>query len=134
MPRRYKQCLGARRYQNYSVETLNDCLEVLRSGTLTQQQAEERFKISRRTIINKLKEAHPNKPGKLQMFSDEEEGLFVSSIVRFIEYGFLLDSFALRMIIKAYVSKCTRAVKKLKYNIPGCKLVLAFLKHHHLKH
>lgn len=130
MPRTYKRQPGARKYCDYPKEQLERCLASIRNGQMTQRKAEAEFNIPRRTIINKLKEHHINKPGQPQMFSDEEETSFVRCIIQFSEFGFPLTAFDLRMIVKTYLSKIGRFVKKFKNNIPGHEWALSFVKRH----
>lgn len=129
MPREYQRKLGARRYADYSKDHLQNCLDSIRSGQLTQRQAEERFKIPRRTIINKLK-GDGNRPGFPQIFSDEEESHFVKCILQFSDYGFPLNQFDLRIVVKTYLTRTGRSVKRFKNNIPGIEWVRSFLKRH----
>lgn len=131
MPRTYKRQPGSRNYRNYTEETLTLCLNAVRSGSLTQRKAEEQFKIPRRTIINKLKNHHTNNnPGHPPIFSDEEEAAFAACILSFSDFGFPLDAFDLRMIVKTYLTRIGRTVRLFNKNLPGKEWVQGFLKRH----
>lgn len=43
MPRKYKKPLGARPYANYSTESLEECLQEIRTKQLTQRAAEKKY-------------------------------------------------------------------------------------------
>ncbi|KAJ8930360.1 hypothetical protein NQ314_016838 [Rhamnusium bicolor] len=73
MPRKYQRQLGSRRYADYTAETLKNCLNEIRSGDISHRKAEEKYKIPRRTILNKLKGRHSKKPGKQPIFTSNEE-------------------------------------------------------------
>jgi hypothetical protein len=130
MPRVYRRKLGARHYANYSKEQLELCLAAIRSGTMTQRKASEEFKIPRRTIAYKLKNLHMNPPGQPQIFTDEEEESIASHIEIMGNYGFPLTEFDLKMVVKTYLEKCGRTVRKFKNNVPGNDWIKQFLKRH----
>ena len=62
----YKRIPGSRHYADYSSDKLNECLTDIRNGIMSRRKAELHFNIPHRTIINKLKDHHPNKPGRQQ--------------------------------------------------------------------
>lgn len=131
MPRIYKREPGCRRYCDYTTEKLNSCLDAIRTKEMSQRQAAEFFDIPRRTIINKLKTApNPRKPGYQQIFSEDEEGMFKKCLIGCCDFGFPLTTFDLRMIVKSYLNKTGRTVKRFKNNVPGKEWVLSFLKRH----
>ncbi|KAJ8912181.1 hypothetical protein NQ315_006148 [Exocentrus adspersus] len=131
MPRLYKRKPGSRNYRNYTQENLEMmCLSAIKEGCLSQRKAAEQFKIPRRTILNKLKKRYTGKPGHLKIFSDEEEMFFVQCILKFSDFGFPLDSFDLRMIIKSYLTRTGRSVRIYKNNVPGKEWLTSFLRKH----
>lgn len=127
MVRVYKRKLGARRYRDYSTETLEECLESIRTGTFTQRKAAEHFNISRRTINHKLKQQHVKKPGKQAVFSRDEEETFVSYIEAMSDYGFPLTQQDLSYIVTCYLNKIDRKVKQFPNNIPGKDWMKSFV-------
>lgn len=131
MPRTYKRQPGCRRYCDYSEEKLNKCLEAIKSNEMSQRQAAVFYDIPRRTLINKLKNhKNPRKPGYQQIFSKEEEDMFKKCLIGCCDFGFPLSTFDLRMIVKSYLEKTGRTVKRFKNNVPGKEWVLSFLKRH----
>lgn len=129
MGRVYKRKLGARRYADYTAEQLGACLNAVRAG-MSSRLAAETYKIPRRTICNKLKGVHPNKPGYPQVFTQEEERRFVACIHNLSDYGFPVDEVELRHIIKTYLDRQGRSVQRFKNNLPGRDWAKSFLRRH----
>lgn len=133
MPRIYKRQPGSRRYQDYSQEKLDHCLNAVRNKEITQRQAEEIYRIPRRTIINKLRIVDgqkQKKPGYQQIFSKEEEDVFEKCIIGFCDFGFPLTVFDLRMIVHSYLNRIGRTITRFKNNVPGEEWAQSFLKRH----
>lgn len=129
MGRVHKRRPGSRRYCDYTSETLEKCLTAIQNG-MTQRKAEETFKIPRRTINNKLKKKHSLKPGYPPIFTADEEEAFVSCIQSASAFGFPVNEFELRCIIKTYLQRQGRTVKRFKNNFPGREWIKNFLKRH----
>lgn len=130
MPRNYKRKLGSRTYSDYSNETLQECLREIISGRISQRKAAEKYKIPRRTIYNKIKSKHQNRPGKQPVFSSYEENEFTNCIISMAEFGFPVNLTELRHIIKNYLNQCGRQIKMFKDNYPGREWVKCFLQRH----
>ena len=97
--------LGTRNYANYTPEALEECVEAIRSGELTQRAAETRYGIPRSTI-NKLKCKHMNKVGYSRIFSEEEEELvFEQHLIKLCDYGFPVVELDFRYTVKNYFDK-----------------------------
>lgn len=127
MPSKYKRQPGSRMYHDYTEDQLYECLEAIRSGEMSQRQAEAHFKICRSTIKNKLKNRHISSPGHPSVFSKEEEQAFASHIDKLCEYGFPIDEVDLRFIAKAYLSRQGKIVRQFKDNLPGRDWAKSFL-------
>lgn len=130
MPRNYIKKLGSRTYRNYSDDYLDECLNKIRNGQLTQRVAAAQYNIPRSTLKNKLKGAHVQKHGKPPVFTEEEESSFVQHLLKLSEYGFPVDEFDFRMVVKNYLSKKGCTVAQFKNNIPGYEWCKLFLKRH----
>lgn len=130
MPRVYKRKLGARKYADYSKEQLQLCLAAIKSGQMSQRKASIQFNIPRRTLVYKIKNAHMNRPGQPQIFTDEEEEAIASHIEIMGTYGFPLTEHDLKIVVKMYLEKSGRIVRKFKNNTPGNDWVKQFLKRH----
>lgn len=128
MPSKYKRQPGSRKYQDYTEDKLNECLEAIRSGEMSQRQAEAHFKICRSTIKNKLKNLHSSSPGHPSVFTMEEEQAFASHVDKLCEYGFPIDELDLRFIAKAYLNRQGKIVREFKDNLPGRDWAKCFLR------
>ncbi|XP_047990507.1 uncharacterized protein LOC125229660 [Leguminivora glycinivorella] len=134
MPRKYVRRIDARRYKAYTEDALEECLRAIESKVLTQRKAAAEFNIPRRTLINRIKARKDRKkvggPGFPPIFNDEEELHFCDCVERMGQYGFPLSELDLRMIVKAYLDKIGRNVKRFKSNMPGTEWVSSFLRRH----
>ncbi|CAH2103358.1 unnamed protein product [Euphydryas editha] len=134
MPRKYIRRADARRYKAYSKEKLEECLLTLQNKTMTQREAEKHFNIPRRTIINYIKARRMNvpirPPGLPLVFDDEEESQFSGCLKLMGTYGFPVSESDFRYIVKAYLDKTGRTVKRFKNNMPGTEWVASFLSRH----
>lgn len=128
MPRIHKRKAGARRYADYSDEALQECLTAVTNGDMSQRAAAAHFKIPRRTINHKLKNLHEKKPGKPTIFSHEEEEVIGSCVIEMSNFGFPVDSFDLKHIVKDYLEVRGRNVPQFKNNMPGDDWVRNFVR------
>lgn len=128
MPRKYNRKLGSRRYADYTPETLQTCLDAIRRGQISHRNAEKKYNIPRRTILNKLKERHSTNPGKQPIFTSDKEHSLVDCLITLGNYGFpILNSRELRHIIKNYLNRCGREVKTFQNNLPGPDWLRTFI-------
>ena len=58
MVRKYNRVLGTKHYQNYSPESLAECIQLIKNKQITVKMASERFKIPKRTLFRKLKDSN----------------------------------------------------------------------------
>lgn len=130
MPRTYKRSLGSRRYADYSEEKLQECLNEIRIGAISHRRAEAKYGIPRRTILNKLKGKHTNKPGRQNIFTIDEENSFVNCLISMGNFGFPVNSMEARQLIRNYLNRCGREVKIFQNNIPGSDWMKNFIKRH----
>jgi hypothetical protein len=130
MPRKYKGTLGSRTYAAYSERCLEEALAAITSGSLTQRDAALKYKIPRSTLKSKLKGKHNRNAGGQTVFTSEQEEKFAQYTIAMSTFGFPIDTFDLRCIIKSYLDRKGRTVKKFKSNMPGKDWTDSFLKRH----
>lgn len=130
MPSKYKRLPGSRKYKDFSTDRLQECLNAIRSGEMSQREAEAHFKISRSTIKRRLKSETPKSPGHPKVFTEEEERAFASHLDKICEYGFPVDELDFRFIVKSYLELHGRTVNVFKNNLPGRDWVKSFLIRH----
>ncbi|XP_039298507.1 tigger transposable element-derived protein 7-like [Nilaparvata lugens] len=130
MPQNYQRQVGARKYTDYSAETLQMCLNDIQNGLRSQRNAAEHYGIPRSTIKNKLKGNLREKVGRPTIFTEEEEKCFENHIHKLAEYGFPTNELDIRFTIKSYLDKQGRQVKQFSNNLPGKDWVISFRKRH----
>jgi len=130
MPRTYKRVLGSRPYAPYSQTKVVEALAELASGRLTQRQASIQYGIPRSTLKNKLKGRHSKPHGGQTVLSAEEEDSFCQYAVAMSTFGFPVDTFDLRCIVKSYLDRRGCVVPKFRNNMPGKEWTVSFLKRH----
>lgn len=103
-------------------------LDSVRNSTITQRSAQEFFKVKRRTINNKLKGRHFNRPRKPDVLSSEGEEMFVKCILLTSDLGFPTDNFNLQHFIKDYLEAKAKSVKQFQNNLLRRDWMNSFLK------
>lgn len=130
MPRIKKKPLGTRHYVNYSDEVLNECLQEINSGRMTQRAAAAAYKIPRSTIKNKLKGKHTKLVGRSRVFTDAEETSFEHHLIKLAEYEFPVIESDFRLIVQSFLNKKGVKIDVFKNNLPGYEWTKSFLKRH----
>uniref|UniRef100_A0A8D8QZF0 Jerky protein homolog-like n=2 Tax=Cacopsylla melanoneura TaxID=428564 RepID=A0A8D8QZF0_9HEMI len=130
MPRKKRQVPGTRGYRNYSDDKLAECVEAIRSKTLTQRAAEKAYGISRSTIKAKLKGNHNKSVGRQKIFSEQEETSFVQHMIKMSDFGFPMIEMDFRFAAKAYLGKRGVKIPQFRNNLPGYDWAKAFIKRH----
>lgn len=127
MGRKYKPKLGARRYRNYSEETLRKAVNAIKINGMSYKDAESLFNIPYRTLWNKVNERHTEKVGGQPLLSELEERHLVDVLLAASEFGSPVTSLDLRHIVKRYLDRCGKRIPKLPDNFPGHDWVLNFI-------
>lgn len=110
MPCNHKRTAGSRHYQDYSVDTLNQAV-----GNVH----EKRFSaISQRTVGNNLKGKPKGSVGRTIILTSNEELVFKEHVIAISDFGFLFDTYDLRMIFNMYLDRKGVTAKPFKNNIP----------------
>ena len=73
MPHEHKQVPGSCRYKDCTDKMLEECVQRVKSGNLTQRNAEKEYKISKSTVKNKLAGKHPKSVFWSQVLSFNEK-------------------------------------------------------------
>lgn len=129
MPRKYKK-KGARHYHNYTEENVMNALQAVRQG-MSFRDASATFKIPIRTLYYKRSGKHPGASGGQTALTQIEERHFVDVLIATAEFGAPLTIFDLKMIIKSYLNKEGKTIKKFKNgDTPGKDWCYNFLDQH----
>lgn len=126
---KYKRKLEARRYRDYGDDTLQTALQEMRSG-MSSRTAECRFKIPRRTLLNKLQNRHSADVGRPKCLSEIEERHLVDVLIASAEFGSPMRKLDLRMLVKNYLDETGVSLSCFKDNLPGREWVSSFLTRH----
>ena len=99
MPRKHKRKIGARSYRDYSQDQITSAVKAVNKG-MTLRQAEKIFKVSMRTIKNKVDKVHMQELGKPRILTDTEEKDPVAYAKLCADWGQPMSKIELRMIAK----------------------------------
>ena len=114
----------SRKYGDYSQQQIDLAVAAVKKG-LSLRAAENKFKIPMKTISNKVRCAHVNRPGRPCVFSDAKEKEMVKMSQVCAEWGQPLDKLDLRMVAKKLLDKHGRRVAQFRNNLPGDDLLLS---------
>jgi hypothetical protein len=125
--RTYKRKLGSVPYRTYSEESFNRALQLIEDG-VSQREAANICKVPRSTLSDRCAGRHVKNVGGQSTLSPTEESDLVSYIVLLSDWGFPLDGMDLHFLVKNYLEKQGRTLRKFKGNLPGQDWVYSFLK------
>ena len=128
MPRQHKHKLGARRYFDYSDETLQAAVHAVESGKMSSYKAEEIYGIPKRTIVNKVKGWHFKPFGKPTVLTFEEVE-FIKLFTVCADFGYPLIELEIRLIIQQYLNSLNRKTT-FKNNLPEKDWYMSFKSRH----
>ena len=118
MPRNYVRSLGNRRYHDYTDEQLEECLRRLKSGEISQRDAEKHYKIPRSTLKNKLKSKHTGSVGRPTILTIDEEKMILVRVQALCDYGFPATTDDVTYFIKCYLDTKNRTIQQFSNNMP----------------
>ena len=130
MPRKHQRIPGYCRFKDYTEEMLEECGRRVKSGNLTQRDAEKEYNIPRSTIKNKLSGEHPKPVGRPPVLSFDEERLILNHVQLMCDYGFSATPQDVKHYIKCYLDTKNRTVEQFKDNLPGTEYMFYLLKRH----
>lgn len=129
MPRKYVNVLTTKGKQVDS-ETIKLAIEDIEAG-LSLRKSAGKHKISVTTLHRHVKcGSKLKKRGGQTVLSPEEEAVLVDRLKICSDWGYPIDSLTLRLLIKDYLERQGRQVKKFKHNMPGPDFVASFLSRH----
>ncbi|CAG9761398.1 unnamed protein product [Ceutorhynchus assimilis] len=94
MSRIYRKRVGSRPYKNYTNESLDRAMQLVRNGS-SYREAAAKFGIPWKTLWNKIKAKHTNSVGALTLLTELEERHFVDVLLATAEFGSPLTAFDL---------------------------------------
>lgn len=131
MPRKYKRDPKSRAYRKYCPEEISKAVEAFESKKMTLREAASAFNINYSVLYRHSKRKGLIKcPGGQPALNENEESFIVKRLQICGEWGYPLDSFALRMLIRDYLNASGKVAKKFKNNTPGKDFAYSFLNRH----
>ncbi|CAF4889407.1 unnamed protein product [Pieris macdunnoughi] len=127
--RKPRRKLGARPYRNHTTEMLELAVESVANKKVTSRDAEKKFGIPRRTIINKVKSFHIKAVGSPTRLTQTEEDRLINLLIASADFGSPLTKLNLRIIVHNYLNKNGRD-DIFNGKLPGDKWVTSFLSRH----
>lgn len=99
---------GARKYADYSQELLNVAVDLVRCKQISSYQAEKKFGIPRRTIVNRCNNRHEQDVGRPTNLGKEEEIHIAEALNLAAEFGSPLTLLELRIVVFNYLQRLDR--------------------------
>lgn len=120
-----------RKYKKPNGHDLEAAIRAIKAHRVTYREAEEVYGISYSVIYRHLKNPNIKTQGGQTALTATEEILLVSSILICAEWGYPLDRFDVRCLVKGYLDRRGKKVVQLKKNnMPGKDWADGFLTRH----
>ncbi|KAJ4425648.1 hypothetical protein ANN_27844 [Periplaneta americana] len=127
MPRVYKRDPNAKWYSPVSRDIIDKAKEAVHKG-LSIRSASKQFAIPYTVLQRHLKNANVKNRGGQTALSEDEEALLVEKLVLCAEWDYPIDSFDLRLLVKGFLDRRGKVVKKFNNNLPERDFAELFLK------
>ena len=126
----YKRKGGARMYQNYTADMLNEALTQIAEAKLPMNKASKQYNIPYVTLHNKFHGKHVQSTGGQTVLSAVEESATIHSLTTCSDWGFTLSLslLDLRLFVKSHLDRQGRNVDRFSNNTPGADWAYSFLK------
>lgn len=123
---------GSRSYRDYSQDMLKLAVEMVAKNKMSSREAEKRFGIPRRTILNKIKKVHNKTVGGQQKLTNDEEEKFVNVLIASADYGSPMTKMDIKMLVFKYLEKNSRT-DLFNGKLPSDTWINGFLNRHRRK-
>jgi hypothetical protein len=130
MPSKYKRDPGSRKYKYFSDESVHKAMDSVIRTKMSIRKAAEKYNITKSTLQRKLKGENLNPHGGQTALSVEEESVLVQGILETANWGFPLQKYDVRLLVKCYLDRIGQTERRFKSNMPGVDWVRTFLKRH----
>ncbi|CAG5003196.1 unnamed protein product [Parnassius apollo] len=125
MPRVYKPDPRGKRYKKYSKELIEQALREYSEGRNSLSNVAEKIQINKSVLYR-----HSIKNVKNTVLSKETELQFIKYINVCAEWGYPMELYDLRVLVKNYLDRLGVTEKRFKNNLPGPDFTRSFLKRH----
>lgn len=127
MPRKY---LPKKKHKAYTAETIAKAISLVKNGQSLRSVAKS-LEISTTVLHRHIKLGDSiKKKGGQPVLKEDEEKMLVNHLQVCGDWGYPVDIITLRLLIKDYLDRQGKRVKKFKENLPGRDFVYSFLNRH----
>ncbi|KAI5709838.1 hypothetical protein M8J75_003632 [Diaphorina citri] len=130
MPRNYKTPAGSVQYKKQDPGLIEKAVEYQKETGKPFRQVAQKFGINYSVLYRHIKKKNVRKIGGQTVLTSAEESLIATNLAKCAEWGYPLDLFDLRLIVKSYLDRGGQVVKRFKNNMPGRDFALSFMKRH----
>lgn len=129
MPRTYINVAAGKRAQA-DPEVIKQAVEDVKAG-LSLRKCAEKHKLSVTALHRYVKLGDKiKKRGGQTVLSPEEEAVLIDRLGVCSDWGYPVDSLTLRLLVKEYLDRQGKQVRKFKNNMPGPDFVVSLLRRH----
>lgn len=127
MPRKY---IPTKKHKNYSAETIKKAVKLVQEGNSLRSVAKS-LDISTTVLHRHIKLGNRiKKKGGQPVLTEEEERTLINRLQICGDWGYPVDMITLRLLIKEFLDRQGKSVKRFKENLPGRDFVYSFLNRH----
>jgi len=131
MPRNYDKGCRSKTYKKPNPTDLANAVNAIKRKRMTYREAQEVYGIHYSVIYRHVKNEDIKKQGGQTSLSLSEEKLIIDNILLCAEWGFPLDRLDLRLLVKGYLDRRGKKVKRFgRSNMPGKEWAHSFLTRH----
>lgn len=130
MPRVYCPKPEGKRYKKTDLEKVTKAKGDVVSGKLSIRKAAKMYNIPYTVLNRHIKNPNVKHQGGQLSLSFEEEEMLVERIKICAEWGYPIDLFDLRCLVKAYLDRRGITINKFRNNLPGKDFAESFMKRH----
>ena len=123
----YKPQLGVKCRKRYEKDDIMKAVDDVNTG-MPIRAASKKHGIPKSVINRHQKAPRTSKTGHPTVLGQEVEDMLVKHLLTCSEWGYPMDSWDLRLIVKGYLDRRGVTVKLFKDNLPGKDWVASFLR------
>ncbi|XP_025407415.1 uncharacterized protein LOC112681370 [Sipha flava] len=124
----------AKKYQIPNPNDLESAISCIKARQMTYREASEVYGIHYSVLFRHVKNSNMKAQGGQTALSTEEENHIVSCLSLCAEWGYPLDRYDIRMVVKGYLDRRGKKVRQFnKNNLPGKDWANGFLTRHKTK-
>lgn len=129
MPRIYKPDPRGKKYLKYDVNLIQQAVNEYSASNSSLDAISKKYNIHRSVLYRHCTKHMKSQGGQTVLSKETEEG-FIKYINVCADWGYPLEAYDLRMLVKVYLDKLGVNEKKFKNNMPGPDFVSSFMKRH----